>query len=288
MRYARAYGDRAIHEYIKSLFPVDDGFWVVGIRSDHLYAVCVDSRGEVVSEIEDENVSCDRAVITPEGDIVVADVGLYFITLARFSPEGAVVWTSIFDLEFLPQVHAIIRTMEGGYALAGRSRHYRYANTQARMVRINLQGNLVYDHPFFGVNDWPDCVDLSRNTEGCIGLGGTVYPQSSNELYLICTNPEDLSVSPDLAPEFFPVLGSPFPNPFNSSTVIPYYVTHPGLVRLQIYDELGRLMATPWSGYRSPGSYTSLWNGSNAPPGTYYVKLEGEGSALLSPIILQK
>ena len=62
-------------------------------------------------------------------------------------------------------------------------------------------------------------------------------------------------------------LAQNFPNPFNPSTKIEYYIPESGMVRLKIYDLLGKEVATLVNGYKEAGSYTINFNTDDLPAG---------------------
>lgn len=69
-----------------------------------------------------------------------------------------------------------------------------------------------------------------------------------------------------------------FPNPFNPSTEITYFVEKAGAVTLDIYSQHGKLVRQLVSGQRQPGRYRVDWNGTDAagilqPSGIYYARL---------------
>lgn len=82
-----------------------------------------------------------------------------------------------------------------------------------------------------------------------------------------------------------PVLARPVelaqnsPNPFNPTTVIPYYVREGGHVRLVVYDPRGQFMATLVDDLRPFGEHRVVWDGRDAlgnevPSGVYFYRLE--------------
>ena len=73
-----------------------------------------------------------------------------------------------------------------------------------------------------------------------------------------------------------------FPNPFNSSTQIPYRLAGPGRVRLEIYNVLGQLVRTLVDEDRPAGSHQAGWDardGHGAPmaAGVYLARLQYPG-----------
>ena len=62
--------------------------------------------------------------------------------------------------------------------------------------------------------------------------------------------------------------------PFNPTTVIRYQVAKAGIVRLNVYDVLGREVATLVNDVKPAGSYTTSFNAANVPSGVYFYRLQ--------------
>jgi hypothetical protein len=65
-----------------------------------------------------------------------------------------------------------------------------------------------------------------------------------------------------------------YPNPFNPITNIQYCIGSPGLVRLKIYDILGKEVAILVNEEKPAGRYSIEFNGSSLASGVYFYKLE--------------
>jgi hypothetical protein len=63
------------------------------------------------------------------------------------------------------------------------------------------------------------------------------------------------------------------PNPFNPSTRITFALPKPVHVNLQVYDILGRAVATLADGLFQPGRHTVEWNAKGNPSGVYFYRL---------------
>jgi len=79
-----------------------------------------------------------------------------------------------------------------------------------------------------------------------------------------------------------------FPNPFNSQTLIRYEVATPGPVCLQVYDLLGRRVATLAESFQSPGTYTVAFVGQGLASGTYFYSLETARAVQIRSMLLVK
>ncbi len=84
--------------------------------------------------------------------------------------------------------------------------------------------------------------------------------------------------------KLFPV----YPNPFNTSTTITYYMPVSGSIRLRLYDILGRLIRTLAEGMETAGGHQITLNGSSLSSGTYILLLETPQGVLTCKITLIK
>jgi hypothetical protein len=67
-----------------------------------------------------------------------------------------------------------------------------------------------------------------------------------------------------------------YPNPFNPTTVISFQVPVVSMVRLAVYDLLGREIATLVNEKKSPGSYSVRFDGSGLTSGVYLYRLQSD------------
>jgi len=73
-------------------------------------------------------------------------------------------------------------------------------------------------------------------------------------------------------------LNQNYPNPFNPVTVIRYELPEASAVKLQVFDMLGRVVATVVNERREAGIYEAVFNASRLSSGTYFYRLQA-GSA---------
>jgi len=64
-----------------------------------------------------------------------------------------------------------------------------------------------------------------------------------------------------------------YPNPFNPTTVIKYQLPDDGFVVLQVFDILGRVVATLVNEHQEAGYYTATFDGQNISSGVYFTRL---------------
>lgn len=68
-------------------------------------------------------------------------------------------------------------------------------------------------------------------------------------------------------------LSQNYPNPFNPETIINFQLPMSNYVKLNIYDALGREVATLVNEKLSPGTYEVDWNASDYPSGVYFYSI---------------
>lgn len=79
-----------------------------------------------------------------------------------------------------------------------------------------------------------------------------------------------------------------FPNPFNSSTVIRYFIKDNAMVVLKIFNVLGEEVDVLVNEYKTAGTYDVTWNANNLPSGIYFYKLQaGEYTAVKKMILIK-
>jgi len=89
------------------------------------------------------------------------------------------------------------------------------------------------------------------------------------------------------------ILQQNYPNPFNPSTTINYSLPTSGLVSLNVYDLLGRKVASLVSTEQSAGQHSATWNGKNTsgnavPSGIYLYSLSVGNYKSTKKMILMK
>ncbi|MFN3345563.1 MAG: T9SS type A sorting domain-containing protein [Chloroherpetonaceae bacterium] len=69
-------------------------------------------------------------------------------------------------------------------------------------------------------------------------------------------------------------LAQNYPNPFNPTTTISYQLPVASDVRLEVFDILGKKVATLVNGRQAAGAYSYTWNASAAASGVYFYRLQ--------------
>ena len=68
-------------------------------------------------------------------------------------------------------------------------------------------------------------------------------------------------------------LSQNYPNPFNPKSKIKFQITKLSMVKLIVFDELGKMITTLVNEQLQPGTYEAAWDASNYSSGVYFYKL---------------
>jgi len=77
-----------------------------------------------------------------------------------------------------------------------------------------------------------------------------------------------------------------FPNPFNPSTTIGFQLPEAQDVLLQVFDMLGREVATLANGRMAAGSYSVRWDATGLASGMYVYRLQAGGFTATKKLML--
>jgi hypothetical protein len=83
-------------------------------------------------------------------------------------------------------------------------------------------------------------------------------------------------------------LAQNYPNPFNPTTNFQFSIAYFGLVKLSVYDMLGREVATLVNGDLQAGDHQVTFDASRLASGEYYYKLQTGGTSLVRKMLLLK
>jgi len=101
---------------------------------------------------------------------------------------------------------------------------------------------------------------------------------------------QSLSVS-DPAPTTLPThfsLSSPYPNPFNASTLIRFELPQRNFVKVQVFDAVGREVTTLAEENMNAGTHQVTWNGAKVGSGEYFVRMSVPQFSETKKVVLVK
>ncbi len=146
---------------------------------------------------------------------------------------------------------------------------YTFAGNQYRSKMFYADGLVMMSYRLiqnFGVVNITTVEGQSDNKTlaGCV-LNGTVYGDTNTLTGITQIGNE--------VPSGFS-LSQNYPNPFNPTTQFGFRIADFGLVRLTVFDAIGREVEVLVNQQLQPGTYEVSWDASAYPSGVYYYRLE--------------
>lgn len=153
---------------------------------------------------------------------------------------------------------------------------YQIKKTPSNYLFIVGEAGTILKSTDLGVN-WISQYSTTNKTLSSVFFISDVtgYAVGNNGTIIKTTNGGTIGIqrNTDIVPLSYS-LSQNYPNPFNPTTKIKSDLPKPGLVTLNIYDALGREVATLVNEQLAPGTYETEWNASDFPSGVYFYKLK--------------
>lgn len=168
--------------------------------------------------------------------------------------------------------------------------YYDYANSIVYFW--NNPSNNPLDTIDFNAGLLPNNDSLHIGTAGKNGLKrfwgriDDVRVGSTYEQIMSISTDVEVSSNKDINSSFF--LYQNFPNPFNSTTRIPFYLEIGGMVKLEAYNSLGESISTLINQELSSGSHSFSFTGDNLPSGIYFYRIVYQGKSETKSMLLLK
>jgi hypothetical protein len=183
------------------------------------------------------------------------------------------------------------QTSDGGYITAG---------TDLRGDARPLASAFVAKTDSLGNSQWGWDIqlqsigsDVLQTSDGGYIMVGTcicIEPVSS-DVWLIRFASDMLSTPQPLVqgnpPRDFSLL-PPYPNPFNPTTIISYFLPRSSEIQVDIYNLLGQRVETLFNGRQEGGVHSVRWDASNSASGIYFVQLRSQNLTQTRKMLLLK
>jgi len=163
-------------------------------------------------------------------------------------------------------------------------------------MKVDPAGNLYATGPF-GVWVYADdgtvldTILVPGQTSNCNwghADGKTLYITSGDAVYRInlgITSIKSQREGNSSLPQTLELYAN-YPNPFNSSTLIPFHIPTDGMVNMAVFDVKGELISTLINEHMERGNHQIHWDARNMSSGTYLIKLYATGDTDLKKCVL--
>ncbi|TAK51756.1 MAG: T9SS type A sorting domain-containing protein [Bacteroidetes bacterium] len=167
------------------------------------------------------------------------------------------------------------------------------ADSGGNKSKVTTYFKAAYDYDRRGFQYYRDTLDCTYPTlhaaytgaEGGFPVGDLNWFPSQKTLWEIWSS-LDVRISDEIPTAF--ALKQNYPNPFNPTTRIVYSVPGESKIRLEVYDMLGRSVATLVDEVKQAGEYAATFDGAGLPSGIYVAKLSSDEILLVRKMMLVK
>ncbi len=140
--------------------------------------------------------------------------------------------------------------------------------SNSKSIAFNLSGKL------YGVNGSASQISNLYSIDTASGVGTLIGSTGKRGITGIAflAYPVTALKTSEVIPEIYE-LKQNYPNPFNSITNVQFQIIYSGIVKIKVYDLLGREVKTLVNEYKQPGTYQVSFNAEGLSSGIYFYKM---------------
>jgi len=166
-----------------------------------------------------------------------------------------------------------------------------------KAVAIDIQGNFAFiacdtaGIVVLDISDPHSPVEIDRyNTPGVATRicfqSPFIYVADRTSLQILQLNSTGIRESVALPSHIS--LSQNYPNPFNGTTTIEFALARASDIRLDIFDILGRKVASLFEGFQTAGRHRVVWDAGGLSSGVYFYRLSSEENSRIGRCLLVK
>tara|TARA_B100000131_G_C17990961_1_gene562555 strand:- start:205 stop:1011 length:807 start_codon:yes stop_codon:yes gene_type:complete len=202
------------------------------------------------------------------------------LVIIKLDDNGDSLWTKRYGGQYHDYSETIIETFNGNYLIAGyKTQSYDQGDTDAWLLLIDSNGDSLWSNTYSeidgqGVDKAYSVVQVEDGSFVFCGLfNNAAFVAKTEYAEEIILSTEDNFIIQDY------MLHQNYPNPFNPTTKISYDLPEASVVRLSIYDLMGRKIRTMINSKQTAGFKNIQWNatdnlGKSVPAGMYIYTIQ--------------
>jgi photosystem II stability/assembly factor-like uncharacterized protein len=263
-----------------------------GITNQNLFSVAVHQNGDIyagghnlIFRSNDDGLSWQTLttnfpvnsgnvtamVVSTQGNIIagVENGGVYWST------DNGTTWSERASGMTAKKVFSLLSTPIGK-VFAGTDQGVFYLDTTAGISWVQYSGGITANN----------VQALCRDANGRLYAGTDASGVFSSVQTFNIITPAEVKLTGNNAATT--ALRTNYPNPFSSSTTIPFSLTERSFITIEVLDALGRSVAQVASGVYEAGKYETKFDAGNVAAGTYFVRLRTERNSYVLPVSLTR
>ncbi|MFZ4520289.1 MAG: cohesin domain-containing protein [Bacteroidales bacterium] len=149
-----------------------------------------------------------------------------------------------------------------------------YTYTDSLLVGTSVQYKFVNGNSAAGYETVPFICSSNGNRSLLVPVNDTILKQVC---FAECDTCILIGIGENERNEL--VLDQNFPNPFSGTTTIGYRISQNGHLKLEVYNQMGRIVAVLFDGQRMPGEYVIPFQSSGLSAGVYCCQMTFTGTS---------
>lgn len=278
-----------------------------GVGYSSVYALKIDQYGDTLWTTTYGGPKADfgRSVqIAQDGGFIIGGrthsygAGYGDAYLIKTDSDGNIQWENYYGGSWEDDAYSVYASVDGGYILAGTTESFGAGGIDIYVVKTDPSGAEVWSRTYGGTEaDYAGRVIQNENFDYFLVGHSSTGSVGGSDLYLFeITGDSPTAVEEwaenNLLPESIE-LGYSYPNPFNSTTTIPFSLNQPATVRINLYNVIGQIVRSFGILNLPVGRHQLTWDGTNdlgrtVASGVYFFRIESSGLALTRKMMLLK
>jgi FlgD Ig-like domain len=245
------------------------------------------------------------------GGSLLTSAGNYDVFIAKFESDGDHLWSYRFGDADVQTARDVSADAAGNVVMAGSFEGtINFGGGALTASGSDFSDIFLVGFDSGGIHDWSEkfgdgaldypgtmtldrfgAVLLSGRFQGTINFGGSgLTSLGDDDVFLVkfASTATGIAGIPTQGIELHA-----YPNPFNPTTTLAYYIPRSGFTKLEIYDASGRLVKALVKAHETMGDHTATWEGrdeegTGVASGVYFARLAFEGTLSTQKIVLLK
>jgi hypothetical protein len=210
---------------------------------------------------------------------------------------GTELWNGVYGKEYRDHASNVL-IVDDGIIIAGSVKVRKVGTNEYSdifLIKTDFDGNDVWRKQFGGRSNEGAAEMILNSDNHIVIIGSTKSYSKDNSVYFLNLSDQGtfegtLGIldygDPNLPSEF--VVFSNYPNPFNSSTNISYYLNNDNQVVINIYDILGNKILKLLDSYQMTGFHSIGWDAKGLASGTYFLEVQTKNNTLVKKMMYLK
>jgi len=220
--------------------------------------------------------------------------------ISKYTLDGDLIWERSYGESTYDIATSIIPAAGGHYIVGGQSNSYGPGDVAAWLLRLNEYGDLMWMNAYGG--EWAAGINaILQASDNHFIFGGYLYTNSygypNQDLWIFKTDsaggaPSASINEPIGSPKRMEIVRA-YPNPFNSSISIDYFLASSKSHSIDIFDINGRVVRREIFTNAKAGIHQYEWNGTGEsngtlPSGLYFIYFSSSSERLVRKVALVK